>query len=77
MSEQRYYTEQEVHDIVEAARGCYRAWTTLPPRLIAVAMQRLGMALGEVEAPSNGNGHKREEPAVCEWRPEPEWACDT
>jgi len=34
-------------------------------------------ALDEGRGPTNGgNGHKPE-PTVCEWRPEPEWACDT
>jgi len=61
VSEQsRYYTQEEVHNIIQEARGAYRAWTTLPPRLIAVAMQRLGVALGEVETPG-GNGHKQVE----------------
>jgi len=61
----RYYTPDEVSRIMEQARRVYAAWTNAPARVVAVEMYQLGLALGEVEPPSNGgNGHGKRHIAV-------------
>lgn len=68
----KYYTPDEIYEILEQAQTTYQAWTMAPARRVAKEMYLLGELLGVVDKPKRSNGNKQ---AVTQGVAP--WECDT